>query len=136
MRRFVATATVLALHAGLVGAAPVFQGLSCGPAIVDARKNDVEVTCAARVQDKSSEIVSVLTQVVSPTGKHTIPLYFDASRSIGSHSVGVTLAAKFVVPKNAEPGLWQVRARFRSLSMLFHSICIPLLLLICSWAAL
>lgn len=109
MRRFVATASLVALCAGVVEAAPQFLGFTCGPAIVDARKNDVEVTCAARVLDKSSEIVSAIAQVTSPSGKHVIPLYFDAQKSFGLGAVtGINIGAKFVVPKNAEPGLWQV----------------------------
>ena len=109
-RRPVAVALVAILGgSSLVAAGPSVQALTCSPGIADARNADVTITCALRVIDKDSDIDYAMTRLVSPSGKFSLPLFFDGKKSFGLTSyTGANLAATTTIPRHAEPGYWQV----------------------------
>ena len=99
----------LGLLLGGASAAPQILSFTCNPGIVDARMADVTVTCAVRVVDKESPLDYIYTRIRSPSGKFSIPLYFNGRRSIGLTTyTGANMATTFTVPRHAEPGFWQV----------------------------
>lgn len=77
------TAAALAAALSLARAEPQVQTLTCSPGIVDARATDVLVTCALRVLDKDADIDFAYTRLTSPSGKFSLPLFFDGKKSIG-----------------------------------------------------
>lgn len=81
-RRALAAAALVAA-AGMVQAAPSVETLTCSPGIVDARVNDVVVTCAMRVVDRDADLDFAYTRLTSPSGKFSLPLFFDGRKSIG-----------------------------------------------------
>jgi hypothetical protein len=76
-------AAALAAVLGLAQAVPQVQTLTCSPGIVDARSTDVLVTCALRVLDRDADIDFAYTRLISPSGKFSLPLFFDGRKSIG-----------------------------------------------------
>ena len=94
-RRALAAAALAAAMAGLARAEPQVQSLTCSPGIIDVRAQDVIVTCALRVLDKDADLDFAYTRLVSPSGKFSLPLFFDGKKSIGIASftgcVGISM---------------------------------------------
>ncbi len=81
-RRALAAAALLAALSPTL-ALPAVQTMTCSPGIVDARSTDVLVTCALRVLDKDADIDFAYTRLTSPSGKFSLPLFFDGKKAIG-----------------------------------------------------
>lgn len=82
-RALAAAALVAAAGLAQVQALPSVESLTCAPGIVDARLNDVVVTCAMRVVDTDADLDFAYTRLTSPSGKFSLPLFFDGRKSIG-----------------------------------------------------
>lgn len=98
-----AAATLAAAMAGLARAEPQVQSLTCSPGIIDARAQDVIVTCALRVLDKDADLDFAYTRLVSPSGKFSLPLFFDGKKSIGLASFTGCVGLRYMYAGGARP---------------------------------